>query len=82
MDKTTAYKKLQNSVNNMRFSELCYIAEMFGFVHRGGVGSHRVYKRKDINQKLNFQEDNGKAKPYQIRQLIKIIKQYNLLEDE
>jgi hypothetical protein len=81
MDKKEIYRKLKNSPNNIRFSEICYIAELFGFVHRGGAGSHRVYKRKDINQKLNFQDDNGKAKPYQVRQLIKVIQNYNLLED-
>jgi len=30
---------------------------------------------------LNFQNVGGKAKPYQVRQLIKVIKKYNLLEE-
>jgi len=30
---------------------------------------------------LNFQEVKGKAKPYQVRQFIKIIERYNLLEE-
>lgn len=31
---------------------------------------------------LNFQNVHGKAKPYQVRQLIKAIEQYNLLEEQ
>jgi len=31
---------------------------------------------------LNFQNVGGKAKPYQVKQLIKIIEKYNLLEEE
>jgi hypothetical protein len=30
---------------------------------------------------LNFQNVKGKAKPYQVRQLIKVIEKYNLLEE-
>jgi hypothetical protein len=81
MDKKEAYKKIKNSSNNIRFKEICYIAELFGFIYRGGAGSHTVFKRNDISEKLNFQNDNGKAKPYQVRQFVKIIEKYNLLED-
>lgn len=31
---------------------------------------------------LNFQNVSGKAKPYQVRQLIKIIDKYNLTEED
>ncbi len=31
---------------------------------------------------LNFQNVGGKAKPYQVRQLLKVIEDYCLLEDE
>ena len=81
MNKNKAYKKIKKSPTNIRFTEICNIAESFGFEHRGGAGSHTIYKRKDIDEKLNFQNDKGKAKPYQVRQLIKIIERYNLLED-
>jgi len=30
---------------------------------------------------LNFQNVKGKTKPYQVKQLIKIIEKYNLLEE-
>jgi len=46
---------------------------------RGGKGSHRIFVKEGIREMLNFQEVKGKAKPYQVRQFIKII--YNLLEE-
>lgn len=31
---------------------------------------------------LNFQNVNGKANPYQVRQLIKVIEMYDLIEEK
>lgn len=31
---------------------------------------------------LNFQNVKGKAKPYQVRQLIKILEKYDLLKEQ
>ena len=44
-------------------------------------GSHRIYIRDGVKEMLNFQNVHGKAKPYQVRQLIKVIEKYNLLEE-
>jgi len=54
-------------------------AELFGFEFRGGSGSHRVFVRVGVREILNFQEVKGKAKPYQVRQFIRIIENYNLV---
>ena len=35
----------------------------------------------DIGEMLNFQNVGGKAKPYQVRQFIKIVENHNLLEE-
>ena len=35
-----------------------------------------------FNKLCNFQNDDGWAKPYQVRQLLKIIDKYNLLNEE
>jgi predicted RNA binding protein YcfA (HicA-like mRNA interferase family) len=71
---------LKKNPKNIRFNRLCNIAEEFGFKFRGGKGSHRIYVKNGIKEILNFQNVHGKAKPYQVRQLIKVIEQYNLLE--
>jgi predicted RNA binding protein YcfA (HicA-like mRNA interferase family) len=80
--KKRIYEKLKNNPKNVRFEELCKAAEIFGFQFRGGRGSHRVYVREGVREILNFQNVNGKAKAYQVRQLLKVIEKYNLLEDE
>ncbi|MBU4190687.1 MAG: type II toxin-antitoxin system HicA family toxin [Candidatus Thermoplasmatota archaeon] len=81
MDKKKIFDELKKNSKNIRFDRLCNIVEMFGFYFKGGKGSHRIYVRKGIQEMLNFQNVGGKAKPYQVRQLIKVIKKYNLLEE-
>jgi predicted RNA binding protein YcfA (HicA-like mRNA interferase family) len=80
--KEEIYRKLKKNPRNVRFEELCRAAESFGFRFRGGKGSHRIYVREGIKEMLNFQDVRGKAKPYQVRQLVKIIEKHNLLEEQ
>lgn len=82
MDKRSVYEEFKKNPKNVRFERLCRAAELFGFRFRGGKGSHRIYVRDGIRELLNFQNVGGRAKPYQVRQLIKIIDKYNLLEEE
>ncbi len=80
--KVEVYEKLKNNPKNVRFEELCKAAEIFDFKFRGGKGDHRVYVREGVKEILNFQNVKGEAKPYQVRQLLKVIEKYNLLEEE
>lgn len=82
MDKQRIFDELKGNPKNVRFARLCKAAEAFGFRFRGGKGSHQIYVREGVREMLNFQNVEGKAKPYQVRQLIKIIEKLNLLEDE
>ena len=82
MDKDTVYNELKKNPKNVRFNRLCSAAELFGFRFKGGKGSHVIYKRDGIKEMLNFQNVSGWAKPYQVRQLLKIIDKYNLLKEE
>jgi hypothetical protein len=72
--------ELKTNPKKVRFARLCKIAEAFGFQMRKGSGSHRVYYRDGIWEILNFQDDGGWAKPYQVRQFIKLIEKYDLSE--
>jgi hypothetical protein len=64
---------------NLRFSELCKLCEFFGMEKRGSEGSHVIYKRKtEPRFALSIQDNNGKAKKYQVEQLINKIKEYDL----
>lgn len=81
MDKREIYEKLKKNPANVRFEEICKTAKLFGFRFRGGKGSHRIFVRAGIREMLNFQEVKGKTKPYQVKQFIRIIEKYNLLEE-
>lgn len=76
------FEELKRNPKNVRFERLCMIAKAFGFKFRGGKGSHRIYVKEGIEEMLNFQNVGGKAKPYQVKQFIKIIEKYNLVEEE
>lgn len=80
---TKILQKARNSVSNLRFEEACYLAECFGFTRyeragsrkRGG-SSHRIYQREGYIGFLNFQRaKDGKAKGYQVQQLLDLIEQ-------
>jgi hypothetical protein len=75
-------EELKRNPKNVRFDKLCSAAEAFGFRLKGGKGSHRIYVRDGIKEILNFQNVEGKAKPYQVRQFIKIVEKYDLIEED
>ncbi|MBP7231355.1 MAG: type II toxin-antitoxin system HicA family toxin [Syntrophaceae bacterium] len=81
MDKADKiYRQAKSSPNNIRFNDLCLLAERAGFVFDHPNGSHKFFKHsiyKDVI--MNFQNVKGKAKPYQVRQLIDFIDRHELL---
>jgi len=76
------FTRVQDNPHNVRFDEICKLAEVFGFKYRGGRGSHKVYSQKGIPEILNFKNVKGMAKPYQVRQFLQIIEEYNLTMKE
>jgi hypothetical protein len=82
MNKISVYEKLKLNSKNIRFNDVCRAAELFGFRFKGGKGSHRIYVHNSVNDFLNFQNVGGWAKPYQVKQFLKIIDKYNLLKEE
>jgi len=82
--KNKLFKKAKESPENFTFKELYSLAEYVGFKFRNQTGSHKIYKHSNHKILLNFQpdkRDKSKAKKYQIKQLIKIIEDFNLLKD-
>lgn len=76
------FEEIRHNPKNVRFGDLCRLAERFGFRFRGGKGSHRVYNRAGVLEILNFQNVHGLAKPYQVRQFVNIVEKYGLqMED-
>jgi hypothetical protein len=70
-------EKAKNSPNNFSFTEICQLAECFGFIFQRQSGSHVIYEHPSLtieqNRLMNFQNFKGKAKPYQVKQMLKAI---------
>ena len=64
----------------VRFVSACKIAEVLGFIHKGGAGSHHAFARPGVLQLLNFQNRRGYIPPYQARQLIAMIAKYGVVQ--
>lgn len=62
----------------MRFAELVRLAEAFGFRLSRVKGSHHIFVHPKAREIVNLQNAGGMAKPYQVRQLVSIVKRYNL----
>ena len=77
------YKRLKQSQNNVSFTDICTLAEMAGltFDRQNGT-SHRIYRHEKHPKIMNFQAVHGKAKPYQVNQLINFIDEHKLLNEE
>ena len=59
---------------NVRFADLCKVCELFFGVARQTNGSHMVFKTPwPGDPRVNIQDDNGKAKAYQVRQVLRAI---------
>jgi len=71
-------EKALRSPQNLRFAEALKLAQAFGFQVVRVRGSHHILCRPGVPELLNFQNASGKAKPYQIKQLIEIVETYNL----
>ncbi|MDF1596917.1 MAG: type II toxin-antitoxin system HicA family toxin [Acidimicrobiia bacterium] len=68
----------QGRVDNVRFSDLIRLCRKLGFEIVRVSGSHHILARDGFAELLNLQEVHGDAKPYQVRQLVKLVERYNL----
>jgi predicted RNA binding protein YcfA (HicA-like mRNA interferase family) len=78
-------KLLQKAVNspaNLRFGELVTLVQGLGFRHQRTAGSHHIFVHPDVPVPVNVHNVGGKAKPYQVRQVLKLVEQYNLAPRE
>jgi len=76
-------KKALSSPRNMRFEEMVTLVEAFGFRLSRVKGSHHIFVHPQVQELVNLQNVGGKAKPYQIRQFLRLVERYNLtLGDE
>ncbi len=60
------------------FRDLERILRKLGFELVRTRGSHNIYRHPKVSRHLNIQPIGKEAKPYQIRQLCDMIKEFNL----
>ncbi len=84
MDRKNLLRRLsQGSLQNVAFADVTDLVKAFGFRLTRVSGSHHIFKHSVIPGMLNLQKVNGQAKPYQIRQFLRLVERYNLrVEDE
>jgi predicted RNA binding protein YcfA (HicA-like mRNA interferase family) len=70
------------AVKNVGFEDFAGLVRAFGFVLVRKSGSHNIYTRPDVEQLVNLQDVDGQAKPYQIRQFLRLVERYNLSMEE
>jgi predicted RNA binding protein YcfA (HicA-like mRNA interferase family) len=63
----------------IRFDDLRNLLVGLGFTERIR-GSHHIFTRPEIAEILNLQPRSSYAKPYQVKQVRKVIVQYKLAE--
>jgi predicted RNA binding protein YcfA (HicA-like mRNA interferase family) len=83
-NKRKILEKILAGSKNVRFSEFVALIEGFGFTFNRIRGSHHIYDHPNAPQSISIQPDrNQQAKPYQMRQFIKLAEKYDLqLEDD
>ncbi len=76
-------KLLEGSTKNVSFEEIVDLVVAFGFHLARTSGSHHIFTSPAVRELVNLQEVKGEAKPYQIRQFLRLVERYNLrLEGE
>ncbi len=64
---------------NIDFSDLRALLLHLGFEERTR-GSHHMFRRPDVEERINLQREGNKAKPYQVSQVRAVILRYRLGE--
>ncbi len=83
MKRRKLLQKALSSPKNVRFNEMVTLAEAFGFHLSRVIGSHHISVHPQVRELVNLQNVDGRAKPYQIRQFLRLVERYNLtMEDE
>lgn len=78
MKKKKLLGKILANQQNIRFSDMISLVEAFGFQLDRVSGGHHIFIHPILNELVNLQNVNGQAKPYQVRQFLKLVEKYNL----
>ena len=83
MDPAKLLKRLaRGDLANVSFRDMRALVEAFGFQSVRVSGSHHIFGRPDVPELINLQAVQGQAKPYQVRQFLKLVERYGLSLEE
>lgn len=68
----------QGHLQNVSFRDFVNLVEGYGFRKIRQEGSHQAFALAQVREILNLQPVHGEAKPYQIRQFLRLVEKYNL----
>ncbi|MDF5732521.1 MAG: toxin HicA [Rhizonema sp. PD38] len=74
--------QFQSNPKNVKFTDLVKVCNHYCGEPRQQGSSHCVYKTPwALDPRVNIQEKNGKAKVYQVRQVLEAIEKIEEMED-
>ena len=69
--------EMRSNPKGVRFSDMCRVCEKYFGQPRQKGTSHRIYRTPwQGDPRVNIQDDKGKAKAYQVRQVLKAIERW------
>lgn len=82
MNRKRLFQRLaQGALQNVAFRDMVKLVEGFGFRLVRVTGSHHIFMYPGIPEQVNLQDVGGQAKPYQIRQVLRLVERYGLKLD-
>lgn len=70
---------MRSNPAGVRFADLCKVCDHYFGQSRQAKGSHRVYKTPwSDDTRVNIQNSKGKAKAYQVKQVLKAIERLEM----
>jgi hypothetical protein len=75
--------KMKRNPKGVRFNDLSKVCEHFFGEPRRSGSSHKVFKTPwQGDPRVNIQNSKGKAKPYQVRQVLQAIERLEVQNEE
>jgi hypothetical protein len=70
----TILARMRHNPTGISYQDLCKVCDFYFGEPRQSSSSHRIYKTPwQGDPRVNIQNDGGKAKAYQVRQVLKAI---------
>lgn len=72
-------ERILNGSQNIAFADMVSLVKAYGFRLDRIRGSHQIFVHDRIRERINLQPVRGQVKPYQIRQVMTLIEEYDLV---